>query len=183
MLAKRGALVMGIDPTRSLTEAARARDAAGEYALAMSERLPYADASFDLVVSYISLVDTPDYQGGIAEAERVLKPDGRFLIANLGFVSASPELGWARDEEGKRLYHRIDNYAGEHPAVLAWAGIEIVNWHRPLSYYMTALLDAGLQLRAFEEPVPPDDSLRDDPRYEDWYRVPPFYVMVWQKPK
>jgi hypothetical protein len=48
---------------------------------------------------------------------------------------------------------------------------------------MTALLDAGLQLRAFEEPVPPDDSLRDDPRYEDWYRVPPFYVMVWQKPK
>ena len=121
---------------------------AGDYALAMSERLPYADSSFDLVVSYVSLVDTPDYRGAIAEAARVLRPGGRFLIANLGFVSASPELGWARDEQGNRLYQRIDNYAGEHPHVLSWAGISILNWHRPLSYYMTALLESGLQLRA-----------------------------------
>jgi hypothetical protein len=47
---------------------------------------------------------------------------------------------------------------------------------------MTALLEADLQLRAFEEPVPEDDSLRADPRFEDWYRVPLFYVMLWQKP-
>lgn len=47
---------------------------------------------------------------------------------------------------------------------------------------MTALLEAGLQLRAFEEPVPEDDSLRDNPQFEDWYRVPLFNVMLWQKP-
>jgi SAM-dependent methyltransferase len=182
MLGERGASVTGIDPTSLLTVAARERDSRGDYARAMSERLPYADQSFDLVVSYVSLVDTPDYRGAIAEAARILKPGGRFLIANLGFVSASPELGWARDDEGNRLYQRIDNYAGEHAHVLSWAGISILNWHRPLSYYMTALLESGLQLRAFEEPVPADDSLRADPRYEDWYRVPLFYVMLWQKP-
>jgi len=182
MLAERGATVAGIDPTTLLTVAAHGRHPVGDYALAMSERLPYADNSFELVVSYVSLVDTPDYRGAIAEAARVLRPGGRFLIANLGFVSASPELGWARDEQGTRLYHRIDNYAGEHPHVLTWAGISILNWHRPLSYYMTALLESGLQLRVFEEPVPEDDSLRSDPRFEDWYRVPLFYVMLWQKP-
>jgi len=182
MLAKEGAAVTGIDPTPLLTAAAHERHPGGEYALAMSERLPYATNSFDLVVSYVSLVDTPDYRGAIDEAARVLRPGGRFLIANLGFVSASPELGWARDEEGNRLYQRIDNYAGEHPHVLSWAGISILNWHRPLSYYMTALLGAGLELRAFEEPVPDNDSLRNDSRFEDWYRVPLFNVMLWRKP-
>jgi SAM-dependent methyltransferase len=182
MLAERGATVAGLDPTSAFTTAARERDARGAYARAISEHLPYADMSFDLVVSYLSLIDTPDYRGAIAEAARVLKPGGRFLIANLGFVTASPELGWARDNAGNRLYQRIDNYAGEHPHKLTWSGLSIVNWHRPLSFYMTTLLETGLQLRAFEEPVPEDDSLRDNPQFEDWYRVPLFNVMLWQRP-
>jgi hypothetical protein len=47
---------------------------------------------------------------------------------------------------------------------------------------MEAYLQAGLTLRAFREPVPEDQSLRDDPRFEDWYRVPLFNVMLWEKP-
>jgi SAM-dependent methyltransferase len=182
MLAARGAATIGLDPTPLLTRAAKQRHPSGEYAYALSERLPISDRSIDLVVSYVSLVDSPDYDGTIREAARVLRPGGLYLIANLGFVTASPELGWARDEQGQRLYQRIDNYAGEHPHELDLGDMRIVNWHRPLSYYMTSLLDAGLQLRAFQEPVPRDDSLRDDPRFEDWYRVPLFYVTVWQKP-
>jgi hypothetical protein len=49
--------------------------------------------------------------------------------------------------------------------------------------YMQAFLSAGLVLREFLEPVPPDDSLRADPRYEDWYRVPLCWVMRWERPK
>lgn len=182
MLADRGATTIGIDPTPLLTRTAKRRQTTGEYAYALSESLPLSDDSIDLVVSYIALVDSSDYEGTIREAARVLRAGGRYLVANLGFVTASPELGWARDEQGQRLYQRIDNYAGEHPHEMNLGDIRVINWHRPLSYYMTALLAAGLQLRVFQEPVPPDDSLRDDPRFEDWYRVPLFNVMVWQKP-
>ena len=45
--------------------------------------LPYADASFDLVVSYLSLIDIPDLPAAIAEMSRVLAPRGTLLIANL----------------------------------------------------------------------------------------------------
>lgn len=59
--------------------------------------------------------------------------------------------------------------------------MRIVNWHRPLSAYMTAYLDAGLELRAFLEPLPDDESLRAQDWAEDWFRVPLFTVMTWQK--
>jgi hypothetical protein len=47
---------------------------------------------------------------------------------------------------------------------------------------MQAFLSSGFLLRDFLEPKPNDDSLRADPRFEDWYRVPEFLVMLWQKP-
>jgi len=109
----------------------------------------------------------------------VLRPGASLVVANVGFVSAS--YGWERDAEGRRLHHKVDRYVEEWPQVFEWAGMRIVNWHRPLNAYMQAYLGAGLTLREFLEPVPADDSLRDDPRYEDWYRVPQFTVMLWQK--
>ncbi len=179
MLSERGASVTGIDPIEVLVGAANTRHPGGHYARATAEALPFAPGSFDLVVSYLSMIDIPDFRSAIREAGRVLRPAGRLVVVNLGFVTASE--GWARDEAGKRLYHRVDRYAEEHSLTLEWAGIRIVNWHRPLSAYMTAYLEAGLTLQSFLEPVPRDDSLKADPRFEDWYRVPLFNVMRWQK--
>ncbi|MGE5596347.1 MAG: SAM-dependent methyltransferase, partial [Hyphomicrobiales bacterium] len=105
---------------------------------------------------------------------------GRLLVANVSFMSAA--TGWIRDAQGNRLHYPIDDYFTEREQQLSWAGIEIVNWHRPLGAYMEAYLRAGLILREFIEPYPPDDSLRDNPRFEDWYRVPNFTVMLWEKP-
>jgi hypothetical protein len=87
-----------------------------------------------------------------------------------------------RDEEGNRLYHRVDRYLEERSQIFEWGnGIRIRNWHRPLSAYMTAYLEAGLHLRSFQEPMPADQSLRDNPYFEDWFRVPDFNVMLWHK--
>ena len=86
------------------------------------------------------------------------------------------------DEGGNRLYHRLDRYAEEWSRTFDWVGIRIVNWHRPLSAYMSAYLRAGLILREFLEPVPVDRSLQLHPDFEDWFRVPLFNVMKWQKP-
>ncbi len=182
MLAERGAAVAGIDVIAEMAQTARARGgAAGAYALASADALPFADATFDLAVSYVTLVDIVEYAAAIRETARVLRPGGRFVVANLNFVTASQ--GWQRDADGKRLYHRIDRYADEWSQVYEWSGMRITNWHRPLANYMAAFLGAGLILRDFLEPVPQDQSLRDDPKTEDWFRVPIFAVMRWEKPR
>jgi ubiquinone/menaquinone biosynthesis C-methylase UbiE len=91
MLKAAGVAATGIDPTHRLVEAARRRDPSGDYRLGCAERLEFEPASFDLVVSYLTLVDMADFRMAISEMARVLKPGGSLLIANLtGFTSLAP---------------------------------------------------------------------------------------------
>lgn len=178
MLAAEGVLTVGIDPTKPLIEEARRRDPDGDYRLGMAEALDFADGSFDLVVSYLTLIDIDDVEAAIAEMARVLRPGGSLLIANLnGFCSASPQ-GWRREEDGQ-LRFVLDRYLEERAEWVQWRGIHIRNWHRPLSRYLGLLLGQGLELRHFDEPAPHGG---DPERLERYRRVPYFHLMEWRKP-
>jgi SAM-dependent methyltransferase len=180
LMRSRGIEAIGIDPTAKLVETARQRDPAGRYELGGAEALPFADDSFDLVVSYLSLIDIPDFRAAIAGMARVLRPGGTLLIANMAsFVSAGPAGGWVRNPDGTRAYYPVDDYLAERSLRVAWKGIDIENWHRPLSAYMKELLGAGLALVAFDEPEP----VGGDPAEAATYRrVPLFCLMEWRKP-
>jgi SAM-dependent methyltransferase len=182
MLVERGARCVGVDLIEQMARTARDRDeSANQYAVGDAARIPVRDSSFDVVVSYVTMVDFPDFRSAISEIGRVLRPGGRLVVSNLGFVTANalPTSGWVRDEKGMRKYYAIDRYADEGAKWYEWAGIRIENYHRPLSAYMTAYLEAGLTLREFEEPVPTREWMREDLRFEDWFRVPYFTVMRW----
>ena len=182
MLAARGAKTVGIDPTSTLIAEARRLQPSGVFHEAVAENLPLPDASFDLVVSFVSLVDIPDFRNAIREMTRVLRPGGRCVVANMnGFASASM-LFWARDDDGNKLHWTMDNYMVERVVRAEWAGISVVNWHRPLCAYMQAFLGAGLVLEHFDEPVPKPATLAKHPRMKDYNRVPHFCTMVWRKP-
>jgi SAM-dependent methyltransferase len=180
MLKAAGVEATGIDPTQSLLDVARQRDPSGDYRLGRAERLEFEDATFDLVVSYVMLVDIPDFRTAIREMARVLKPGGSLLVANLtGFTSACADKGWVKDADGRHLHFPVDRYLEESSFWFEWAGIRIENWHRPLSAYMTAFLENGLQLAYFAEPGPVSG---DEAHQERFRRVPWFVVMEWQRP-
>lgn len=64
---------------------ARKAAASGRPTLAADEEwLPFADDSFDLVISNLSLHWVNDLPGTMVQIRRVLKPDGLFLAAMLG---------------------------------------------------------------------------------------------------
>jgi SAM-dependent methyltransferase len=179
MLKAAGVQATGIDPTRPLIELARQRDPSGDYRLGRAERLDFAEASFDLVVSYITLIDIPDFRTAIREMARVLKPGGSLLMANLtGFSSACATQGWLKDDKGEHLHFPVDNYLNEFPFWLEWSGIRIENWHRPLAAYMAAFLESGLILKFFSEPEPVSGEAIQQERAR---RVPWFVVMEWQR--
>ena len=78
-----GARVTGIEPEARLLVGARSRARARGYTLhrARGEALPFADRSFDTVVSTLVFCSIPTLAlvGTLAEVQRVLRPGGRFI--------------------------------------------------------------------------------------------------------
>lgn len=177
-LAKKGIRATGIDPTKRLTAEARRRDPDGRYEIAGGEALPFADESFDLVVSYLSLIDIPDFRSGIAEMARVLRPEGTLLVANLSPFETSYPTGWARSKAGRPLHYTGERYMDEFSDWVEFLGLRVQNWHRPLSAYMEAFLASGFVLRFFAEPQPTEGDAKRLARFR---AAPRYVVMEWQR--
>lgn len=84
--AARGIDVTGLDLAANLVEQARARAAAAGLAVRVDqgdcENLPYADASFDVVLSLIGAMFAPRPELVAAEMLRVCRPGGRIIMGN-----------------------------------------------------------------------------------------------------
>ena len=85
-LARRGAMVTGVDLAPNLLEQARARAAAEGLAIQFdegdAEALPYPDSAFDVVVTMFGAMFAPRPELVAAEFGRVLKPGGLLAMAN-----------------------------------------------------------------------------------------------------
>ncbi|KQN94087.1 methyltransferase type 11 [Sphingomonas sp. Leaf231] len=71
------------------------------------DRLPFADASFDLVVAAGTLDSVSDLPGALTLIRRTLRPDGLFLGAFVGGTSLSTLRAVLRDAEGDRPVARL----------------------------------------------------------------------------
>jgi len=91
--ARRYARVTSTDYVPALLDKGRARAAAEAlevaFQVADAEALPFADASFDAVLSTFGVMFTPDHARAAAELLRVTRPGGRIGLANwtpAGFI-------------------------------------------------------------------------------------------------
>jgi SAM-dependent methyltransferase len=91
--ARRHAVVTSTDYVQALLDKGRARAEAEalpmQFRLADAEALPFASASFDVVLSTFGVMFTPDHRRAAREMLRVLRPGGRIAMANwtpAGFI-------------------------------------------------------------------------------------------------
>lgn len=105
--------VVGVDVSPAMLDIARRRAAEStmdiELGVADAEALPFADNSFDTVLSTISLCAIPDHRAAIVEMSRVLRPGGRLLL--LDHIGSNWWPIWA----GQWLLELVTSRsAGEH---------------------------------------------------------------------
>lgn len=85
--------VTGIEPSAELRAmalaAARNAGIANDVIDASAEALPFADASFDTVLTTFTLCSVADNLAALAEARRVLRPGGRLLFCEHGMADDS----------------------------------------------------------------------------------------------
>lgn len=96
-LAERGWAATGIDTSDSSLAVAEGRSPAVTWRWAdMNDPLPFADGSFDAVVSRLSLMIARDPAATLAEERRLLRPGGRIVTAVWAEVPANAWFGHPR---------------------------------------------------------------------------------------
>lgn len=140
-LAREGFQVTALEPDgSSLVGAEAIRSLAQETQLPIkvtqefSERLPFADASFDVVFARAVLHHTRDLNAACAEFFRVLKPGGRLLAVREHVIS--------REED-------LDAFLEIHPLHSLYGGENAFQLQR----YETAIREAGFRLDQVSSPL------------------------------
>ena len=108
--ARRFADVVSTDYVGALLDRGRQRAAAARLQIAFqaadAEKLPFADASFDAVLSTFGVMFTPDQQQAANELARVCRPGGKIGLAN-----------WTPDGFIGQLFKTIGKYVPPAPGV------------------------------------------------------------------
>ncbi|MEM9752139.1 MAG: class I SAM-dependent methyltransferase [Planctomycetota bacterium] len=176
--------VLGLDLCESMIDAADAIKGARErYRVADVRSLPFLeDASFDVAVSYLNQCDLDDFVANTRELFRVLKPGGRFVVANL-HPMRSAVGAWHRGQEGDKRHVIVDDYFDEGPRTWRMLGVEFTNYHRSLQTYLDAYADVGFRIERIVEPTVNPENLEKFPELQDEARVPNFIVFALDKPR
>jgi len=184
MLAELGVgHVLGVDLCSAMIDAAlEASGERQEYRLGDVQNLVGLEgASFDLCVSYLNQCDLPDFMANNHEVFRLLKPGGRFVVANL-HPMRSAVGAWCRTDTGEKRHVILDDYLDEGERRWRMMGSDLTNFHRSLSTYVRGFLDAGFVIADLIEPTVGSEHLEQFPGLGDERRVPNFIVYVLTKP-
>lgn len=110
LLARHAQRVTGVDASAETVAAARRRYGEAtnlEYVEGRCESLPVADASVDLAVSFETIEHLDEPRALIAEAARVLRPDGVFVVSTPNKSLYSDAVGY------RNPFHPSELYEGE----------------------------------------------------------------------
>jgi SAM-dependent methyltransferase len=153
-LAKRGARVVGVDPTHAQLETARRlqHETGLEFPLieAPGEKVPLPDASFDIVHSEYGASIWADTYKWIPEAARLLRPNGRLVfLRNATLQLLCMELDGVVEQlvRPQRGLHRLE-----------WEDTKEVEFHLPHGELIDVLTENGFVLERLVELYPAADA-------------------------
>jgi SAM-dependent methyltransferase len=167
-LARRGARVVGVDPTPAQLATARRmmQETGREFPLveAAAEKVPLPDASFDLAISEYGASLWADPYRWIPEAARLLRPGGRLIF----LTNSTLVYLCAPDNEQEMVGDRLlrDQFGMWR---IQFAGALGIEYHLSHGSWIALLREHGFEIEALHELRPHPQAV--DPNYYDYVTV------------
>ena len=169
-LAEHGARTVALDASAAMVALARARLGQDARVLQadLGQPLPFDDASFDLVLSSLTLHYLEDWVPALREFARILRPRKRLVIST------------------HHPYLTLDAVASYHAVAVveeAWPGfgaepVPVRFYHRPFERMLDDLAASGFRLTALREPQPTGEADARDPHLAERLRNRPQFLIL-----
>ena len=163
LLADNGANVIGVDLGKELIAIAEKKNEGYAFNVhyfnsAAHDLFMVKDGTKDIVVCVLAIQNIEKLGETIAEASRVLKKGGKFILVLNHPAFRNPQhTHWGYDENEKVQYRRVDEYMSESKVKIDMTpGSKeekkfTVSFHRPLQVYMKTFSKYGLAMTRLEE--------------------------------
>jgi ubiquinone/menaquinone biosynthesis C-methylase UbiE len=195
MLAQLGARMHAVDIAPTFIRHARETEESDPLGIVFQTgdgmALPFAEASFDFVTAFMSLMDMPDQGLVLKEAHRVLRPGGFLQFSILHPCFVPPHRKVLREGDGTVRAIEIGGYFnGIDGRVDTWwfstmpredrakvPPFRVPRFHRTLSEWVDLIRGAGLSIDKFFEPCANPELAKEVPEVADT-RVAPLFLHI-----
>lgn len=194
-MARQGARVTGVDLSSGMLQQALAEERRTPLGIRYAEGslcdlAAYQAGEFDLVVSWMAMMDVSCYQEAMQEFFRVLRPGGRFCFNVKHPCSFTPGMAIVRDERRGRPMLAMADYFHSEPWTERWAfsgsqserrkekTFSVLRFPRTLSGYLNGLVEAGFLIERAAEPRPDEAMCQLLPRLRFWRQHAPLYLFL-----
>lgn len=186
--------MVGIDISPRMVELARQLEKEEPLGIryevaSFSNLTTFKNACFDTVVSFVALMDGPDYEGALREFYRVLKTKGKlfFSITHPCFITKG--FGWIKDEQENPIKLTVSDYFNRWSWLEHWSfskaaipedtePFAVPRFPRTLSDYLNALSKKGFTLKKIEEPRPSEVMCKNHLWLKKWRGHAALYLYV-----
>ena len=176
--------VIGMDISEKMLEVAREKNTSPniEYRQMAMEDMDFAEGSFDIVMSSLTLHYTPNYGKVCRRVYKSLADGGSFVFsAEHPIFTAHGSQNWVYDDSGKISHWPVDRYFDEGRRDTVFLGESVVKYHRTIAGYVRGLTEAGFALSEIVEPKPSEEALNNDADMRDELRRPMMILMMGRK--
>ena len=199
MLSEAGANVTGLDFSEEMLALAAKNAPDAVLKQGDAAMLPFEDDQFDQVVCNFGIMHLPDQPKALSEIKRVLRPDGRFLMATWATPDVSPAFRVAfgairSNADFSKAPAQPDLFTFARPydakEMLSASGLRLIShenvtthWHLDepeelFEIFLTATVAASQLIKSQKPEIveamktQTTDAVREDFRESDKYRVP-----------
>ncbi|MDA1297740.1 MAG: class I SAM-dependent methyltransferase [Chloroflexi bacterium] len=183
-LADRGAgSVVGMDISEwMLQKAAASSHSPVTYIHIPAEDASFEPASFDLIVSSLTLHYVEDISPLFRNIHTWLSGGGRFVFSMEHPVTTAVqgriEPRWLEDGTGRRVAWKLGHNSDEGERVSAWFVDGVIKYHRTVATVLNTLIDSGFRIARVLEPHAVEEAERARPELLEERMRPPFLFVA-----
>ena len=176
--------VIGVDISEMMIKVAKSKTASDaiQYICMPIEDISFPEASFDVVISSLTLHYIPSFEEVLNNIKKWLTSGGEFVFSvEHPIFTAEGKQDWYYDESGNRLHWPVDHYFTEGIRQAVFLGENITKYHKTMTTYLKSLINSGFEITGLVEPEPSDELLQEKPDNMDELRRPMMLLISSRK--